>query len=86
LVLIDNDVRQTRTQDIESHERPRSDKCEEIAIIPTANTVIEPYTVVIVILDAVITNSTVVSSGWPPDIAGFAIFYRHLHGRICRRC
>lgn len=56
---------------------------EEVSVISAAHAVVEPYAMVIMSFDAVIAEATVVSPRWPPDIAGAAMFNRHLHRSGC---
>ena len=60
----------------------RCDKGKEIAVIPSTDTVVQPYTVMILCFDTVIADTTVMGSRWSPDVASFAIFRWHFHS--CR--
>lgn len=71
-----------RGKEIGSHERPKRDKCKEIAVVAAANTIIEPDTMMIMSLDAVIANPAMMTTRWSPDVAGFAVFDWHLHGGV----
>ncbi len=82
LIHVDDNLGEGGSKEEESHERPGAHEREEVAIIPTANAIVEPNAVVIVSLDAVVTDSTVMSPGRSPNITCPAIFHWHLHRRI----
>ena len=57
----------------------RGYKGEEIAVIPSANAVVQPHAVMILRFDTVIADTTMMGSRWTPDVAGFAVFRWHFH-------
>lgn len=57
-------------------------ECEEVAVISPPHAIVDPYTVMILRFDAIITRSTVMASRRPPDITRLAIFRGHIHGRV----
>ena len=63
-----------------------ADKAKEVPVIPTADTVVQPNTVMVQSLDAVVAYSAVIASWWPPDIATFAVLDRNIHGCCLRSC
>jgi hypothetical protein len=63
------DVSKTGTEEVEAQECARSDKGQKVAVIATTNTVVQPNTVVILRLDARVTDAAVMSAWGPPDVA-----------------
>lgn len=87
LVHVDDNLGKTCTEEKQAKNGGRSDEREEIPIVSTADAVIEPDTVMVLSLDTVVANPTMMTSRWPPDVAGFAILCRHFHcgsGRLSR--
>lgn len=79
-IHINQDLCETGSSKVETHNRSSCDEGEEVAVVATTDAIIEPYTVMVLRLDAIIAYSAVVASRWAPDIAGLAILDRHLHG------
>ena len=68
----------------DAQKRARSDKSEEVAIIASANAVVEPEAMMILCFGAVVANATVMSARRSPYVAGLAVFGRNLHGGVGR--
>lgn len=80
LICIHNNLRQTRSKYIKSQKRTCRKEHEEIPVIATAYTVVDPDAMVVLRFDAVVADAAVVAPGWSPDIAGFAVLCGHFHG------
>lgn len=68
----------------DSQKGTGADKGEEVPVIAPANAVVEPNTVVILSVYAVVADTAVVATRRSPDVAGFAILYRYFHGCVRR--
>jgi hypothetical protein len=79
-VHINQDLRKTSGEKVKTQDRSSCYEGEEVTVVATTDTIVDPHTVMILRLDAVIADSTVVTSWWTPDIASLAILYGHLHG------
>lgn len=66
----------------DSQKGTGADKGEEVAVVAPANAVVEPNTVVILSVYAVVTDTAVVATRRSPDVAGFAVLYRYFHGCV----
>jgi len=60
------------------------DESKEIAVVATSDTIVEPNAVMVLSFNAIVANSTMMTTRWPPDIAGSAVLGRNLHGRSFR--
>jgi hypothetical protein len=78
-IHIDEDLSEIRTQDEETQRSAEGKECEEISVVSASNAIVDPNTVVILGLNAVVADSTVVTSRWPPDVASFAVLGWHFH-------
>lgn len=67
----------------QTKKRGCTDEGEKVAVIPSAHTVVDPYTVMVQSLDAVIADPAMIAPSRTPDIAGLAILDWHVHG-CCR--
>ena len=56
-----------------------ADKGKEVSVVPATNAVVEPNTVMILGVDAVVADTAVVTARRSPDVAGFAIFHGYVH-------
>jgi hypothetical protein len=79
LIHVHEDVCETSGEEEAADNRTSGDEGEEVAVVSTSDAVIEPDAVVILSLDAVVADSTVVTSRWPPDIAGLAVLSGDFH-------
>jgi hypothetical protein len=59
---------------IPSHQTSRENKREKVSIITSANTVVEPDTVMIAVLDAGVADAAVGGTGGTPYAAGGTVF------------
>lgn len=64
----------------DSQNRTKADEGEEVSVIAPPYAVIDPHTVVILRLYAIIANSAVVAARGAPDVTGLAILGRDIHG------
>lgn len=81
-MLVNEELSKTRTDQVKCKKRGGSDKGKEIAVIAFTDTVVEPDTVMVMGLDAVVAKATVMSTRGTPDIARPAVLHRYLHS--CR--
>ena len=66
-----------------TQEGTPADKSEEEAIIASPYAIINPDTVMVYSLNAIIAHPTMVAPWRPPNVAGFTVLGRHVHSRIC---
>ena len=66
----------------EAKECACANKTEEIAVVATADTIVDPNAVMILSLDTVVADSAVMATGWPPYVARFAVFGWYVHSSI----
>ncbi len=86
-VHVNKDLGKICTEDEKSQSSTEGKEREEISIISAPNAIINPNAVVVLRLNTVIADSTVVTSRWSPYITSLAIFGWHFHcsrGRLCR--
>ena len=69
-----------------TQKSPSAHKCKKVSIISSANTVIDPHAMMILGLYAIITSSAMVTSRWSPNVTGFAVLGRNVHGGVSRFC
>lgn len=79
LRFIRDALSETRKGQVNAEKCTRGDERKEIAIIATANAIVQPDAVVIQCFDTIIAYSAVITSRWSPDVAGFAVFDRNVH-------
>ena len=79
LILVDYKLDETKAEEEEPEDCTGCNEGEEISVIAASNAVVEPDTVMILGLDAVIAYSAMVSSRRTPDIASLAILGRDFH-------
>lgn len=79
-VHIEENVRETGSNQKQGENRTRAHKGKEVAIVASAYAVVQPNTVVIQCLDTVVTDTTVVATRRAPDGTGFAVLDRYVHG------
>lgn len=60
----------------------RADEGEKIAVVATANAVVEPYTVMVLGLNTVVAQAAMMSAWRTPQLARLAVLDRDLH--CCR--
>jgi hypothetical protein len=85
-VHVDEDLGEICTQDEETQYCTEGKECEEISVVSASDAIVDPNTMVVLGLDTVVANSTVVTSRRTPDVASFAVFGWHFHssgGRLC---
>lgn len=66
------------SEKVDSKKGSRSYKEEEIAVVASADTIIQPDTVVILCFDTVVTYAAVVTSRWSPDVTALTVLGRNL--------
>src|SRR3978361_785193 len=84
LVVVGNYLAQASESQIQAQQCCCTDEGEEISIVASAHTVVQPDTVVIKSLHTVIAHSTIIASRRPPNVARLAVFHRHVHGCCLR--
>ena len=84
-LLPDYDMCETGPDDKQAQQGRGRDKYKEETVVAASDAIVEPNTVVILCLDAIVANPTVMGAGRAPDVAAFAVFGGHLHCRIARR-
>lgn len=67
---------------VQPQKSPGADEGEKVPVVSPSNAIVDPSTVVILGLNTIITDSTMVASRRAPDIASFTIFGRILEGDI----
>jgi hypothetical protein len=71
-------------------KKPKKSRCtdedEKVAVVATTNAVVEPHAVVVLRLDTVVADATVVGARWAPDVAALAVLGWHLHCGVGARC
>lgn len=80
-IFVSEHLEETCADEVGSENRGRGNKGKEISVVAFSDTVVEPHTVVVMGLDAVVTEATVVSTRRPPDIASSAVLNWDFHGR-----
>ena len=65
----------------EAKECCGADESDEISVVAPANTIVDPNAMVVLGFYTIIANSAMVTPGRSPDVAGLAVFCRHVHGR-----
>lgn len=75
-------VYQTSDQEVHAKKCGRHDKCEKVAIVSSTNAVVEPHTVMILRLNAVVTYTTVMGPRRSPDVAALAELGWDFHGCV----
>jgi len=78
-VHVDQNLSEACAEKIESDKRTRRDEGEEVTVVSSSYTVIDPDTVMILSLNAVVTYPAMVTTCRSPDIAGFAVLGWHFH-------
>lgn len=78
-VHIDQNLSKACAEKVESDKRTRRDEGEEIAVVSSSHTVVDPNTMMILSLDAVVTYPAMVTTCRSPDIASFAVLGWHFH-------
>lgn len=73
------DLCQRRPSEEYSKKRRTADECEKVSVIPAANTVVEPDTVMILGFNTVVAKAAVMGTRRPPDITRPAVLGRDLH-------
>lgn len=88
LIRVRDDVSDGECDQAESHDAAKTDKGEEISVVSSADTVVQPYTMMVLGFNAGVADSTVVGSWWTPDFASLTVLRRHFHsrGRTARSC
>lgn len=81
---IDQDVRETGTNQKQGEDGTRADKGKEVTVIAAPNTVVEPDAVMIERFNTIIADPAVVAARGPPDITGLTVFHGHVHGSHIR--
>jgi hypothetical protein len=76
------DMRQTSPEQKQTEQSRGANEHEEVPIITTSDAVIEPDTMMILGLDAIVANTTVMGTRRSPDVAAFAILGWNLHGGV----
>jgi len=66
----------------QADQSARTDEDKEIAIIAASNAVVEPDTVMVLCLDTVVTNTTMMGARRAPNIAAFAVLCGYLHSCV----
>lgn len=79
-------VYQTSDQEVHAKKCGGHDKCEKVAIVSSTNAVVEPYAVMILRLDTVVTDTTVMGSRRSPDIAALTELGWDFHGCVSAGC
>ena len=77
--LVHKDLCQRGSHKIQGTNRRSGEECEEVSIIASSDAVVDPDTMMIGRLDAVVAEAAVVSPGRSPDVAGLAVLCRHFH-------
>lgn len=62
-----------------SQERSGANKGEEVAVVSAAHTIVQPDTMVIKCLNAVVAHPAVIASRWSPNVACLTVFDRDVH-------
>lgn len=70
-------VDKAEDEDTSHVERQGDKEHEEVTIVPTSNAIVDPRTVVIEDLDAVVTYGTVRTAGRPVELAGYTPFHTY---------
>lgn len=83
-LLVNEDLSEGCPSEVEPKECGAADEGEEIAVVATADAVVEPDAVVVLGLDAVVAQAAVVRPRGAPDVACFAVLGGHLHRGGCR--
>lgn len=73
-------MRQTGSEQKQPDERSGRHEGEEVAIISPANTVVEPDAMMILRLNAIVTDTAMMGSRGTPDVTCLAVLRWHLHG------
>ena len=63
-----------------SKDSSSADEGKEIAIISPANAIVDPYAMMVLRLNAVVTDSTMVAPRWAPYVARLAILDADVDG------
>lgn len=82
-VHVDDDLCQRDAEEIRRGNHTTRDKCKEEPVVTPPNAVVDPDTVMVLCLNAVVAKATVMGSRWTPDVARLAVLCGHLHGRCC---
>ena len=69
---------------VKPQQRACAYKAEEIAIVSSPDTIIDPHTVMIQALNAIVADPAMMASWRPPNVAGLTIFSRHVHSGVRR--
>ena len=65
-----------------SKQGPRAHKAEKIAIVPSPNAIVDPNAVMVLVLNAIIADSTVMAARRPPYVASLAVLGGYIHCSI----
>lgn len=68
LSTIGQTVTQAGEHQQQTQERGRCDKGKEVAVVPSANAIVEPHTVMVQGFNAIVADSTMITSWRSPDI------------------
>lgn len=76
---VDEELSETSGDGDEAEESRGTNVSEEVAVVASTDTIVEPDAMMILSFDAIITDTTMMTTRWTPDVAGFAIFGRYFH-------
>ena len=72
-------VPKTSKREEEAKDGARAYESNKIPIIASADAIVDPYTVVVLCLYAVVADPAMVTAWRPPDVASLAVFGRNIH-------
>jgi hypothetical protein len=78
-MLVHEDLYKTSCHSIEAQQRPGGDEGKEKSVVALADAVVDPYTVVVVALYTVVTQSAMVPTRRSPDVACPTVLHWHFH-------
>ena len=73
---------ETAEHKIETEQCARTHKAKEVAVVATANAIVDPHAMMILGFDTTVADSAVMTSRWAPYIAGLAVFSWDVQGSI----
>lgn len=79
---VPDNVVDSHNSEIQGNCRCGADKCHKVAVVTAANAVVEPYAMMVMKLNAVITNSAMTDAGRAPDPTGGTIFNLNCAGLV----
>lgn len=82
--LVDQNVCEASPDQEQRKDRAGANEGKKVAVIPPANTVVQPNTVVVKGFNTVIADTAVIAARRPPDVTCFAVLNRHIHSGYIR--